>query len=44
VDPATALAMGVLVWFVFWLTLTLQGFFFLRKSHTSLSELVGHSE
>lgn len=44
VDPATALAMGVLVWFVFWLTLTLQGLFFLRKSHTSLSELVSHSE
>lgn len=44
VDPATALAMGVLVWFVFWLTLTLQGLFFLRRSHTSLSELVSHSD
>lgn len=44
VDPATALAMGVLVWFAFWLTLTLQGFFFLRSSHTSLSELARHSE
>jgi uncharacterized protein (TIRG00374 family) len=44
VDPATALAMGVLVWFAFWLTLTLQGLFFLRSSRTSLSELTGHSE
>lgn len=43
VDPATALAMGVLVWFVFWLTLTLQGLFFLRSSRRSLTELAGHS-
>jgi uncharacterized protein (TIRG00374 family) len=39
VEPATALAMGVLVWFVFWVTLTLQGFWVLRSSHTSLAEL-----
>jgi hypothetical protein len=44
VDPATALAMGVLVWFVFWLSLTLQGLLVLRSAHTSLSELAHTSE
>ncbi len=44
VDPATALAMGVLVWFIFWLTLTLQGLLVLRAAHTSLSELTHTSE
>lgn len=44
VEPATALAMGVLVWFAFWLTLTLQGLFFLRASNRSLSELAQHSD
>jgi uncharacterized protein (TIRG00374 family) len=44
VDPATALAMGVLVWFVFWLTLTLQGFWVLRRAHTSLSQLARRPE
>jgi len=44
VDPATALAMAVMVWFVFWLTLTLQGLLVLRSTHTSLSELVHSSE
>lgn len=43
VDPATALAMGVLVWLAFWLTLTLQGLFFLRSSHRSLADLARHS-
>ncbi len=41
VDPATALAMGVLVWFTFWLGFTLQGLAVLRSTHTSLSELTG---
>ena len=44
VEPATALAMGVLVWFAFWLTLTLQGLFFLRRSNRSLAELARHTE
>ena len=44
VEPATALAMGVLVWFAFWLTLTLQGLFFLRGSNRSLAELARHTE
>lgn len=44
VEPATALAMGVLVWFVFWVTLTLQGLVVLRSGHTSLSELARTSE
>jgi uncharacterized membrane protein YbhN (UPF0104 family) len=44
VDPATALAMGVLVWLVFWLTLTLQGFWVLRRAHTSLSQLTRQPE
>ncbi len=44
VEPATALAMGVLVWTVFWITLTLQGFVMLRGSGLSLSDLMGRSK
>jgi uncharacterized protein (TIRG00374 family) len=44
VEPATALAMGVLVWFVFWLTLTLQGLWVMRRSRTSFAELARTSE
>lgn len=44
IDPATALAMGVLAWFAFWLCLTLQGFVVLRSTHTSLSDIVRTSE
>jgi hypothetical protein len=32
--------MGVLVWFVFWLTLTLQGLLFLRASDRRLFGLL----
>ena len=41
IDPATALAMGILVWFVFWLSMTLQGVVALRYSRVRLSELLG---
>jgi hypothetical protein len=44
VDPATALAMGVLAWFVFWTTLTLQGLIVLRYARTNLSEISRTSE
>jgi uncharacterized protein (TIRG00374 family) len=44
VDKPTALAMGVLAWIAFWVTLTLQGLVVLRSTHTSLSELASHSE
>ena len=40
IDPATALAMGILVWFVFWLSMTLQGVVALRYSRVRLSELL----
>ena len=39
VDPATALAIGLLVWLVFWLTFIVQGFLVVRLSHASLVEL-----
>ena len=39
VDPATALAAGLLVWFVFWATLTLHGFLVLRLGGLSLDDL-----
>lgn len=39
VDPATALAAGLLVWFVFWVTLTVHGFVVLRLGGISFSEL-----
>jgi uncharacterized membrane protein YbhN (UPF0104 family) len=44
VDPATALAMGVLAWFVFWITLTLQGLLMLRFEPTNLAEISRTSE
>ena len=44
VDPATALAVGLLVWFVFWVTLTVLGLVVLRMRHTSLGELTSRSE
>ena len=43
VEPAAALAMGVLVWAAFWLTLTVQGLIVLRVSHTSIGELTRRS-
>jgi uncharacterized membrane protein YbhN (UPF0104 family) len=43
IDPATALAMGLLVWFVFWITLVGLGLFILRTQHTSLRELTRES-
>lgn len=39
VDPATALALGLLVWFVFWAALTLQGLIVVRLGHMPLAEL-----
>ena len=43
VDPAEALAMGVLVWAAFWLTLTVQGIVVVRASRTSIGELTRRS-
>lgn len=43
VDPSTALALGLLVWLVFWLTLTLAGLAVLRLRGTSLGELTRHT-
>ena len=43
VDPATALAVGLLVWFVFWVTLTTLGLVVLRTRRTSLGELTSRS-
>ena len=40
VDPATALAMGIVVWFVFWLSMTLQGVVALRYSRVRLADLL----
>jgi uncharacterized protein (TIRG00374 family) len=39
VDPAEALAMGLLVWFVFWITHVVLGLVVIRSQRTSLSEL-----
>lgn len=39
VDPATALAVGLLVWFVFWVTFTALGLVVLRVQRTTLAEL-----
>lgn len=39
VESATALALGLLVWFVFWVTLTLAGFVVMRAGGTSLRDL-----
>jgi uncharacterized membrane protein YbhN (UPF0104 family) len=44
VDPATALALGLLVWFVFWATLTVQGLIVVRVRNISLAELTRPSE
>jgi uncharacterized protein (TIRG00374 family) len=44
VDPATAFAMAMLVWFVFWICMTLQGLLVLRGAHTNLSEITRTSE
>lgn len=43
VDPAEALAMGVLVWAAFWLTLTVQGIVVLRLSRTTIAEMMRRS-
>jgi uncharacterized protein (TIRG00374 family) len=43
VDPPTALAVGLLVWFVFWVTLTVLGLVVLRMRGTSLGELMTRS-
>jgi uncharacterized protein (TIRG00374 family) len=43
VTPAEALALGLLVWFVFWSTLVALGLLVLRSQRTSLSELTLHS-
>ena len=40
IDPATAFAMGIVVWFIFWLSMTLQGAVALRYSRVRLSELL----
>ncbi len=42
VSPAEALALGLLVWFVFWSTLVALGLLVLRYQRTSLSELTLH--
>jgi uncharacterized protein (TIRG00374 family) len=39
VAPATALAVGLLVWLVFWVTLTTLGLVVLRQGHITLAEL-----
>lgn len=43
VTPAEALALGLLVWFVFWSTLVALGLLVLRSQRTSLSELTLHA-
>jgi uncharacterized protein (TIRG00374 family) len=43
VEPATALAIGLVVWFVFWITLVALGLLVLRTQHTSLGELTHQS-
>lgn len=43
VAPAEALALGLLVWFVFWSTLVALGLLVLRSQRTSWSELTLHS-
>ena len=44
IDPATAFAMGIVVWFIFWLSMTLQGAVALRYSRVRLSELLRSRE
>lgn len=41
VDSPTALALGLVVWFIFWATLTLLGLVVMRQGGTRLSDLVG---
>jgi len=41
VEPATALALGLLVWFVFWATLTLLGLIVMRSRGVRLDDLAG---
>jgi hypothetical protein len=43
VDPATCLALGLLVWFVFWCSFTFQGLIVMRVGGTSLAELTAAS-
>jgi hypothetical protein len=43
VEPAVALAMGVLVWAAFWVTLTLQGILVLRASRITIAEMMRRS-
>jgi uncharacterized protein (TIRG00374 family) len=43
VDPATALGMGLVVWVVFWASLTLLGLAVMRLSRASLAELTRQS-
>lgn len=43
VEPATALAVALVTWFVFWLILTLQGLLLLRMGGVSLGELTQES-
>ena len=43
VDPATCLAVGLLVWFVFWCSFTFQGLVVMRVGGTSLAELTAAS-
>jgi uncharacterized protein (TIRG00374 family) len=43
VEPATALALGLLVWFIFWVTLVLLGLYVIRSQHMSLGELTHQS-
>jgi uncharacterized protein (TIRG00374 family) len=42
VDAPTALALGLVVWFVFWLTLTLSGLVVMRLGGSKLSDLMRH--
>ena len=44
IDPATAFAMGIVVWVVFWLSMTLQGAVAIRYSRVRLSELLRPQE
>ncbi len=44
VDSATALALGLVVWFVFWLTLTLLGVIVMRLGGTRLADLMRHGQ
>ena len=41
--PAEALALGLLVWFVFWSSLVVLGLLVLRSDRTSLGELTFYS-